>query len=420
MHQRGLTVRAIAIGMAACGPSASAPADGSVATGDDGGPAVDADIDRPDGAFESCAEATVTAEQKPAAMLVVLDRSASMAQNNKYAFAAQAIVQALDQDVFDAVEVGLYVAPTGSVAGPSCILNLPVACQAPPFPQIDLATAGNDKSSSAAGVRRDIRDWLAGNAPDSGIGDASPLYSALQSAIATLQSWPQDGNRILFVVTDGSISCNEFSNRPGYGDCNGCARDWESPQNIIDLLAAANNSVDQPIQSFVVGVPGADTYDPTACDYPPYRMRHALSAIAAAGAPDYVPTSCDGTSYDQNAPDPTVSCHFDMTQGNFSIQSIADAMTKVRGEVAGCIFDLPEAPDGQAIDPDEVNVEYSVDGATDSLARRGDPADDCDPTGCWDYTDDGRVELIGAACEAVKGGASVEVRIVVGCQTVVL
>jgi hypothetical protein len=400
----------------ACGPSVQPSADI-----EDAAPAAPADAGPfADGPFAGCAEATYAAEQSPAAMIVVLDRSSSMAQQNKWVFAAQAIVQALDQDVFDSMSLALYAAPSGSVTGPACIFNLPVACQAPPFPQIDLVLAGQAKSSDPSGVRRDIKDWLTANAPDTGLGDASPLYSALQAAIGTLQAWPDDGTRILFVVTDGSISCNEFSSRPGFGDCNGCVRDWEDPNNLVALLAEANDHPSAPIETFVVGVPGADTYDPTACEYPPYRMRLALSAIAAAGAPDYLPADCDGTTFTQGGADPTTSCHIDMTQGNFSTASIADAISYARGETVGCVYELPEPPDNQTIDLDEVNVEYSADGLDVDLARRGDPGDPCTQTGCWDYTGDGRVELLGAACDAIKGAASVEVRIIVGCQTIVL
>ncbi|HUH02283.1 MAG TPA: hypothetical protein VML75_09815 [Kofleriaceae bacterium] len=375
-----------------------------------------------DSAFEGCAEATYQAEQRPTALLVVLDRSQSMGQANKYAFAAQAIVQALDQDVFDAVAVGLYAAPSAEVAGPECLFNLPVACQVPPFPVVDLAVAGAEKSSAAAGVRRSIKDWLNAHSTVGMYGDASPLYGALEVAIASLQAWPEDGNRILMVVTDGSISCNELSvpARPGYQDCNGCTRDWEDPSNLVQLLAAARADADEPIETFVVGVPGADTYDPTGCEYPPYRMRAALSAIAYAGS-QHTPAACDGTSFTQAAPDPALSCHFDMTQGNFSIQQVADALSYVRGEVLGCVFDLPEPPVGMELDLGEINVEYTADGSVTQLGKRANPADTCDATGCWDYINSNtQLELFGRACTEVKTGASVQVRIITGCQTVVL
>ena len=372
------------------------------------------------GGFAGCATAQFAANPLPAAMLVVLDRSSSMAEGSKWISAAQAIVQALDADAFDSMYVGLYAAPSGDVTGPECILGTPVACQAPPFPEVDLALAGTMKSS-AGGVRGMIKSWLNSNAPDNGAGDASPMYAGLQAAIGALKAWSPPGGgaakRILLVVTDGTLSCNQFSNRPGYPDCNGCNHDWEDPDNLVQLVGQANTD---GVDTFVVGVPGADTFDSSGCNYPPYHMRLALSAIAAAGAPSYTPSSCTGTTYSQGGADPQVSCHFDMTQGNFSTSALADTMATVRGQVLGCTFALPPAPGGGMLDPTQVNVEYSVNGGpTLDLYKRADPTNTCTQTGCWDWTPDGKVQLVGKACDDVKLAQNANVQIVVGCATVI-
>ncbi len=366
----------------------------------------------------TCGAAEFAATQAPAAMLVVLDRSASMAENNKYAFAAQAIVQALDQDVFDSMWLGLYAAPSGNIQGPQCIFGTPVACQAPPFPQIDLDLAGPNKSG-AGGVRKKIKSYLANSAPDNGAGDASPLYSAVQSALVAVQGWPQKGKRMLFIVTDGSISCAEFSKRPGFPDCNGCTHDWEDPKNIVQLLDAAQKDPNKPVDTFIVGVPGADTFDAQGCNYPPYHMRLALSAMAAAGSPANVPANCDGKTFTQAGGDPNVSCHVDLTQGNFNAQAIADTIQKVRGKVLGCTFELPQL-DGGTVDPDEVNVSYGVGGAMPmTLKRRKDPMNQCVADGCWDYDMAGKVQLLGKACEDVRNATDAKVKIIVGCPTII-
>jgi len=222
----------VAVLLVACGPSIESADDDDDVADASTTPAADAAPEPEefaDAAFGDCVEATYEADQGPASLMVLLDRSTSMAQSNKWTFAAQAIVQALDQDVFDSVHVGLLAAPTGELTGPACILNMPVACLVPPFAQVDLQLAGNAKSTAPSGVRREIKNWLTANSPHIGIGDASPLYSAAEVTVAALQAWPEDGKRMLLVVTDGSISCNEFSSRPGFGDCNGCVRDWEDP-----------------------------------------------------------------------------------------------------------------------------------------------------------------------------------------------
>ncbi|HEY1954701.1 MAG TPA: hypothetical protein VGH28_03800 [Polyangiaceae bacterium] len=408
---------AVVVLVAACGTKNFNGSDGGDASSGDG--SLFGDAPAPDGA-PACATGVYAAHQDPAAMLVLLQKSGSMLQGNKWVFAAQAIVQALDQSVFDTMTVGLIAAPNSAVAGPACIGGLTVACGVPAFPQVDLAFAGTSKSSDPTGVRHDIKTWLANNnAQDYGVGgEGNPLYSAIQASLGALQLWPGPGKRILLVVTDGAISCTSLSNRQAYNDGNGCP-DWENPNNIVSLVNQANTNQATPIDTFVVGVPGSDSYDPTAQNYPPYHMRAALSDIAYAGSPANVPANCTHTNpFAQGDPDPAVSCHFDMTQ-NYSATQLASAIAQVRGAVLGCIFDVP-VPDGGTVDPNEVNVSYSVGGGSpDDLFKRASASEDCSQTGCWDYTSDGKVELFGKACDDVKGATDADVEITVGCQTIV-
>jgi hypothetical protein len=373
--------------------------------------------------FQACVTSEYKVDQPPAAMMIVLDRSSSMAQGNKWADAAIAVRQALDLPVFDSMYLGLYAAPGKStVAGPQCIFYQPVACAAPPFPVVDLEVAGSSRSTDATGVRRAIRNALQDLSPQDGMGDASPLYAGLQIAANHLKSWPQNGKRILFVVTDGSMSCTSLSNRPAYRDCNrlidsaGCP-DWENPSNIISLLTGYQNDPNAPIQTFVLGAPGADTYDPTGCNQPPYRMRMALSAIAYAGAPSYVPTNCNGRTYAQNASDPSVSCHFDMTAGNFSSQAIASALAQVRGRVVGCAYDLPTPKPGTVLNKSQINVKIRTPNETRDLFRSRNGNTTC--ADCWDYNAEGRIELYGKTCNDLKAGFPVTVNVLAGCDTIV-
>lgn len=368
--------------------------------------------------LRACANATFQGEQAPAAMLVVLDRSSSMSEGGKWNAAANALVTSLDDGIFDTMSVGLYAAPSGSVTGPACIFGTPVACSAPPFPQVPLEVAGAAKADDSQGVRKAIKSWLANNSPDNGQGDASPLYMAVRAGLDALKAWNKGDKRILLVVTDGTISCNELSSptRPGYPDANGCARDWENPGNIIDMVKAENTTANKPVETFVVGVPGADTYDPSATNYPPYHMRAALSAIAYAGAPNYAPENCTGKDFTQQSADPSVSCHFDMTQ-QFSTEKLAEAIAVVRGKVLGCTFKLPTVEGGQEVDRSKVNVTLTAGGTTGTVLKRTDASDNCSQDGCWDYDAQGKVQLIGKSCDQLKAQGSVKVDIVTGCTT---
>lgn len=362
-----------------------------------------------------CATSSYEAHQAPAAFMIVLDRSSSMAQNNKFAFAAQAIVQAIDDDAFDSMYIGALAVPQGTT-NPSCLYGLSVSCGVPPFPQVDLTLAGAQKSTDPSGVRHDIKAGLAAIGTDTGLGDATPLYAAMQLGIISLQGWNQTGKRILFVISDGTIDCTDGSGRAGFADCNGC-QDWEDPANIVTLLKTAHDDASKPVDTFLVGVPGADTYDPSACNYPPYHMRLALSAMAYAGAPEYVEPSCTGTTFSKGGGDPAVSCHFDMTQGNFDVQALVGAIAKIRGATLGCTYDLPTSATS---DPTKVNVETgSGDAGLSILPKRSDPNDACTVDGCWDYdpNDATKIELLGKACDDVKSSSDEHVQIVVGCQT---
>ena len=62
------------------------------------------------------------------------------------------------------------------------------------------------------------------------------------------------------IITDGSIDCTQLSARAGYPDQNGCDHDWEDPSNIITMRKNANQDAHKPIESFIMGVPGADTF----------------------------------------------------------------------------------------------------------------------------------------------------------------
>jgi len=194
------------------------------------------------------------------------------------------------------------------------------------------------------------------------------------------------------------------STRGGYEDGNGC-QDWEHPDAIVTLLKQAHDDATAPVNTIVVGVPGADSHGENA-NVPPYSVRLALSAYAYAGSPETVDPKCDGKAYTQSNTDPTLACHFDMTT-KFTTKDLADAIASIRGKLLGCKFDLPKPPAGQQIDPSKVNVVVDTGSGPQDLFQNKD----------WGYTPDGHIEVHGAACDAIKSLATAKVEIVVGCAT---
>ena len=70
------------------------------------------------------------------------------------------------------------------------------------------------------------------------------------------------------------------------------------------------------------------------------------------------------------------------------------------------------------VDKDKVNVSESVGGgAAADLYKRKTTTNDCKTDGCWDYTTDGKVELLGKACDDLKSSPTSKVTITVGCAT---
>jgi hypothetical protein len=343
-----------------------------------------------------------------------------MAMANKYAYAQQAIIAAIDEDAFDSASLGLLIYPNAQEAGPACIFNIPVTCAVPGLAQVPLNLAGTNKSNASTGVRHDIYNQLVASTPQVSLGNGNPSYDAIGNAINLLKAWPGTGKRILFFITDGGASCTSLSTRMGYTDSNGCT-DWEYPSNIVSLVQAANQDPNTPVNTIFVGVPGADTdgSDPTM--QPPYHVRLALSAEAWAGSPQTCDPNCDGKTFTQAGGDPVIPCHFDMTQ-NFTPALLSAAINKIRGSLLGCVFDIPPASDGGIVDPSKVNVEYSTNGMTyTSISRRASPSDTCTTgAGCWDYNSTGQIVLEGAACNAIEGAMNADVQIVLGCKTITM
>jgi hypothetical protein len=371
----------------------------------------------------ACASATFEAQGSPAALLFILDASGSMGMDNKYAYAQQAIVAAMDQPVFDSMSLGLLLYPQPTTVAAACpeLLGIGVNCVVSGLPQVPLQLAGMNTSSSSSGVRHDMYTTLVASAPASAPGNGNPMYDAFASGINTLQSFPLNGKRILFFVTDGGASCTsqDMPQRPYYADGNGCD-DYEDPSNIVTMLAMAHNDATAPVNSLIVGVEGADT---TAADFPnapPYSVQLALSAYALAGSPETAPSGCEGV-YTKSGSPPATPCFFDLTSTPNFTSTLSTDIGLIRNKLLGCTFLLP-TPEAGAVSLEQVNVDYSVNGgAAVELEKRSMSTDMClTGNGCWDYTGNNtEVELIGNACTAVESSGTSKVQIIIGCATLI-
>ena len=383
------------------------------------------------GGFAECATFTAEATQEPAALLIVLDKSASMSTEQKWPTAQLAVVNAIDSDAFNSMSLGLVAFPSSFTTPPACLCDpsvcgiiLPqgVSCGVSVLPQVAMAPAGTMKSNDSTGVRHDIYQYLANNAPLSNVDDGSPIYDAMVGGYMALKNY-DISKRILLVITDGGFSCTSVASpfRNGYQDANGCP-DWEIPDTVNTLIQTQRDDPTKPVNTFFVGLPGSQSTggQTGGFDTPPYHMRLALSTYAVTGSPDTVDPACDSSAtYTQGGLDPATPCHIDLTTGSFNAETLTAAIAKIRGQALGCVYELPDPPQGEMIDPGKVNVDLTVDGTTTGLPKRADSSNPCTDSGCWDYTDDGKVELIGKACEDITNAVNGKVDIIVGCDTII-
>jgi hypothetical protein len=438
----GFVVSALYVGCAASDNKKGSSSDGG-SSGGSGGSGGEVTVgpqggNGGSGGLPACAKFTAEAEQAPAAMLIVLDMTASMTVASKWSTAQQAVVAAIDKDVFDSMGLGLVTFPPTFTPPPQCVcdyidanvcpgccsLALPngVSCGVSGLPQVAMAVAGMDKSNASTGVRHEIYDYLVNHSPVSNEDDGSPAYEAMTSGYSALSLYPGVDKRMLLLITDGGFSCTSLSNRPGYTDDYGCP-DWEHPDVVNQLIVEKRDDPSTPIETFIIGVPGSDSNGQPSGPYatPPYSMKLALSTYAVNGSPDNVDPGCDsGLSFMQNGAPPTNPCHFDLTQGQFNANALADAIEAIRGKALGCVYPLPDPPPGETIDLDLVNVDVTVDGVgPTTIPRRSNPNDTCDTDGCWDYNAQNEVVLIGKTCTDVSEAESAKVDIVVGCETII-
>jgi len=383
--------------------------------------------------FGACASFSATAQQDPAALLIVLQGSASMSTAGKWSAAQQAIVTAIDNDIFDTMSLGLTSFPAGTTPAPACLHGIykNVYCSyytggtSQPLP-VPIAPAGMLKSSAPMGVRHDILTWLNSNTPYiQDPSNSSPIYDAMNAGYSVLQA-TNIAKRMMILITDGGFDCTSVSGDPtriADAISDGLCPDWESPNEVNALITAARTNATAPVDTFVIGVPGSNT-SPNQLQgkwsAAPYWMLLALSTYAVSGSPTTVDPSCDvGAVWTKTGAPPVNPCHIDLSNGaNFNAKALANAIATLRSKELGCTYNLPQPPPGETINTSDVNVVVTTNGMQETIPRRSNPMDMCTTSPCWDYDANGKVVLIGAACSTASMAADAVVDIYVGCQTV--
>ena len=378
---------------AGAGPSADASArDGGTAV-PDGGSEPTRVCAALDGAAD-CAPHSYPAQEIPASVLFVVDRSGSMACNpppvqtskscREMPIAAEPSQPSRWQITVAALKDALgKLQGTHASAGLS-FFSVDNACGVDSKPSVGVNPVSVPQRMALAAA-------LDGIAPRGG----TPIVGAVILAYAHLhQEAKAAGNRYVVLITDGEESC-------GFGG------DEHDPDDVARARARlleveVRKAREVNIRTFVIGAPGSET------------ARGFLSQLAFAGGTARKPDCVHGDP-DSDAGD----CHYDLTTGSDYAQVLSEALGEIRGHTLGCEFPAP-APNGHGR---RLNVQYRV----------GDEAPTCvplDERACnggadgfqfakqLDGSDDlSRVVLCGATCEHVQRTPGLELDVLLGCAT---
>lgn len=196
------------------------------------------------------------------------------------------------------------------------------------------------------------------------------------------------GRRFVILATDGAPNCNPSAscgadqcqlNIEGYGSCSpagpNCCAGTNGAYDCNDIAATLgelNAMRTSGVLTYVVGLPGSTLY------------ANILDQMALAG----------GTAL------PSTPRYFAVAAARSEV--MLSALKKVAAKIAGtCDFTLQEAPEN----PNLVNVYID------------DVVLPFEPVNGWTI-EDAKVTLVGQACERVKSGDALNVRIITGCPRV--
>lgn len=213
-------------------------------------------------------------------------------------------------------------------------------------------------------------------------GGATPTSAALDGAIGHARAWASvhpDHRVVTVLATDGMPT-----------EC--------EPQDIPSIAGIA--------QAGKEGAPGILTFVIGVFSNTDLGAQQNLDQIAQEGG--------------------TGSAFF-ITDDQDVTQAFLDALRAIQGQTLSCEYQMPEPPDGNALDYDKVNVEYTPAGqsAPATVFYVGEAAD-CDAAlGGWYYDQDpaaGQVPtkmlMCPATCDELKSiGGKIDIQI--GCQTIV-
>lgn len=209
---------------------------------------------------------------------------------------------------------------------------------------------------------------LTNSMPEDATGYGTPTYAALNGVLMAATAY-QDAHPkhkvIVVLATDGDPYICEPT----------------SITLIAELAKSARNY--NGVRTYVIGVSGS--------------ILSNLDKIAVGGGTDAA---------------------YDVTN---DINQFAAKMEEIRNKALGCDFEIPPPPDGEVLDPDEVNFSYTPKGmGTPKVLLRAKNLIDCAGDPGWYYDSNSaptKIILCPASCATVQSDSEAKVDVLFGCQS---
>lgn len=362
----------------------------------------------------ACGSSVVPTSRTPGALLIVLDRSESMTQNNRWVTSQNSIQTSLGR-ASERLSAGLMFFPDGMT---SCDVSAPLAA-----PISTLAT-GRDA----------LFDALLAEEPK---GRATPISAAVRRGWSVLSELETDADRALVLVTDGEEVCGQV------------------PGNAEALRAEAAAYAEQGIYTYVLGldirssflsqlavagqtsrtsdcdvaceplVTSCETTDDCrsgqTCVFPfpapaPGVCRCGTSNAQSCPA-DYVcQNQADDLGFNPPSCYPRNCCNYSLVDADFStlFQVVLDS---IAGRLAaGCVVDVPPVGPGETFNPELLNVGVTFEGQPRQVLPRSRDVS----VNSWNYTDESasRIRVQGPICTSLRAQAA-NIEVVLGCPVII-
>ena len=332
----------------------------------------DAGVVNPDAA---CAQSSSAASLGSLTMLVMMDDSGSMNDNNKWTQVATAMKAFFADPAAAGVRVGLRLfpsdQPTAGCTNTVCDMNQNAAITACSTALVDIAELTAAPAPADTQEAKLLAAIPANPQPKGGrTSGGTPTYAALQGAenIAVAYAAQHPSEKVVVVfVTDGQP--------------NGC------DENIGHIAKIASDTLaTHKIATYAIGVLGSELA--------------TMNQIAVAG----------GT---------TKGIMIGGADGATTERDLLAAFGDIKSKNVSCDFAVPPPPANLMLSFDNVNVNYTPgSGQLSTLPRVKDTAA-CGTTGGWYYDNNNaptQIHLCANTCTTVQGDAGAKLQVLFSCM----